>query len=193
MRLSNSTIGYGVVAVTLHWLIAALVLANIALGIWYELVMDPHDMARPGTIAIHKSIGLTVLALSLVRLAWRLLNPAPALPADMTRGWKFAAHSSHVTLYALMVLVPLAGWAQVSISPLNIPVRWFGLFVWPKISFLAALPHADKVADVHGFSLTHIVLAWAMTALVIGHIGAALYHHFRRRDQVLSHMLHPAA
>ena len=189
MTARNSSSRYGSVAIALHWLIATLILLNIALGVWFNEVMGRYDAGRFGVIQLHKSIGLTVLVLSLARLAWRLINPVPPLPADMSRATKLLAHATHYALYALMIVVPLLGWMLVSASRTGIPTMYFGEIPWPNLAFIADLPRDQKIALGHTYSSGHIVAAFLLLALVLGHAAAAFYHHFKRRDPVLTRML----
>ena len=137
----------------------------------------------------HKSIGLTVLCLSLLRVAWRLGHPVPPLPAGMPAMLRFAAHASHMLLYVLIVAIPLTGWALVSSSPLGLPTLYFGWFAWPHLPWLAELPRAAKKVVSHEFGAAHVVLAWSAIVLVPIHILAALYHQYIRRDGVLARMV----
>jgi cytochrome b561 len=140
-------------------------------------------------VQLHKSIGLTVLVLSVIRLAWRLINPVPPLPAGMNAFQRLAAHASHFLLYFLIIAIPLSGWALVSSSPLGLPTLYFGWFEWPHIGFLADLTRAQKAPLRHDFGAIHVYLAWSAIVLVPIHIAAALYHQFVRRDGVLKRML----
>jgi cytochrome b561 len=189
MKVRNSWQRYGAVAMTLHWLIAVLILLNIALGVWFNEIMDHHDAARFGLVQLHKSFGLTVLVLSVVRLSWRLFNPAPRLPSDMGRSTKILAHVTHYALYFLMVFVPLLGWMLVSASRTGIPTMYFGEIPWPNMAFIADLSRDQKIVLGHVYEIRHIATAYLLLALVIGHAIAALYHHFVRRDNVLKGML----
>jgi cytochrome b561 len=189
MALQSSSLRYGMVAVTLHWLIAALVIANIALGFYFGNVVAHSDPMRFILIQTHKSIGLTVLVLSLLRLGWRLVNPVPPLPADMSAGLKFLARATHVLLYVLIIAIPLAGWALVSSSPTGLPTMYFGLFPWPNLGVLADLPRAQKTPLRFEFATVHVYLAYLALALVVLHASAALWHHFVHRDNVLKRML----
>jgi len=185
---TNSRTRYGAVAMTLHWLIAILVIANICVGLYFSDLprSDPNLFMLVQT---HKSIGLTVLVLSLLRLGWRLVNPVPPLPAGMSAPLRFLAHASHFLLYFLIVAIPLSGWALVSSSKLGLPTMYFGLFQWPNISFLSDMTREQK-GPMHGlFDDTHVLLAWSAIVLVPIHIAAALYHQFWRRDDVLKRML----
>jgi cytochrome b561 len=177
---------YSAVAILLHWLIAALILLNI----WFGWRMGQlKGLAQFELFQLHKSIGITVLLLSVARLLWRLLHPAPAYPAAMTRAEKTAAATAHWALYGFMILLPLTGWVIVSASLYNLPTLLFKTVPWPHIGFIHALPDAtrklleDQVGEVHEW------LAWTLLALVVFHIAAALKHHLWDRDDVMVRML----
>lgn len=188
MPSMNNRTRYGTVAMTLHWLIAALVLTNIYLGLSFDYYQKG-DATLFQVVQIHKSIGLTVLTLNILRLLWRLVNPVPPLPAGMGKPLKFLAHATHYLLYFLIIAIPLSGWAMVSSSRLGLPTMYFGLFEWPHISFLASMPLDQKKMIGHQFSEIHEYLAWSAIVLVVLHVSAALYHQFFRRDDVLKRMV----
>jgi cytochrome b561 len=188
MAARNSLLRYGNVAMTLHWLIAALVLVNLILG----PIMTDLPRADPNRFMLyqlHKSVGLTVLTLSFVRLGWRLINPIPPLPRGMSPLLRFGAHASHFALYFLIIAIPLAGWSMVSSSSLGLPTLYFGLFSWPNIWFLAELPASTKSSNLELFKDTHALLAYVALGLASLHVLAALYHQFIRRDDVLRRMV----
>jgi cytochrome b561 len=188
MAVTNNRTRYGTVAMSLHWLIAALVIANICLGLYFSS-LNRDDPSLFTLVQTHKSIGLTVLVLSVIRLLWRLVNPVPPLPAGMSVPLRFAAHASHFLLYFLIIAIPLSGWALVSSSPMGLPTMYFGWFEWPHIGFLADLTRAQKMPLRHDFGTIHVYLAWSAIVLVPIHVLAALYHQFLRRDEVLKRML----
>ena len=179
---------YSRVAIALHWLIALGIIANIALGLYFADLprSDPDKFLLTQT---HKSIGLTVLVLSLIRVVWRLMHPAPPLPASMSPALRFAAHATHFLLYILIIAIPLSGWLMVSSSPLGLPTMYFGWFAWPDLPYFPDLPRAMKKIWVQDFAATHVFLAWSAIVLVTIHVLAALYHQFIRRDVVLGRML----
>jgi cytochrome b561 len=194
MPITNTRTRYGTVAMTLHWLIALAVLTNIGLGIYHaDYIPDnaPPDVQKFAfqIIQLHKSIGLTVLVLSLARLAWRLVNPIPPLPAGMNPALRVVAHATHFLLYVLIIAIPFSGWALVSGSQLGLPTHYFGVIEWPNLWFLAELPRATKHALHHTLMLTHSYLAWSMIVLIPIHVTGALYHQFLRRDDVLRRMI----
>jgi cytochrome b561 len=167
---------YSRVAIAFHWTIAVLVIVNLIVGIGHDYVPALRAW-MPG----HKAIGITVLALTAARVAWRLAHRPPALPAGLP-GWeRQAAHTTHWALYALMVAMPLSGWLMVSGPEGRRPLEWFGLFPLPYLPASGAT--ADAAHSAHG------LLGWLMLALVALHIAAALRHHLVLRDGVLGRML----
>ena len=184
----NDYVRYGTVAMAFHWTIAVLVLSNVVLGIWFANFIDRADPIRPAVVMSHESIGATVLVLSLLRLAWRLMNPIPALPADFSPAKRAFAHGTHYTLYALMILVPLAGWSLASVPAR--PLVLFGSIPWPKIFLFANLAPAAAKAAGGTLALTHIILAALLLLLAIGHASAAIFYHYTiRKDQIVQRMV----
>lgn len=166
---------YSSVAIAFHWTIALLVIVNLVIGIGHEAI--PALRAMMGA---HKAIGITVLALTAGRIAWRIAHRPPALPSGTPAWEKGVAHATHWTLYLLMIAMPLTGWMLVSGPGPSRPLQWFGLFDIPT------LPVSKNVADIGHDA--HGVLGWLMAALVVLHIGAALRHHLLLRDGVLARM-----
>lgn len=181
---------YSRVAIVLHWLIGLSIVAMLAFGLWIdEQLENPATReAAFNAVQLHKSFGLTILVLSLVRLAWRLTHRPPPLPATM-KGWEIGlAHLTHWSFYLLMIGIPLSGWIMVSTSRLNsIPTIWFGLFQWPHVPGLAT--HPDRLAISDAAHEAHEVTAYLMIALLVLHVAAALKHHLVDRDDVLPRML----
>lgn len=180
---------YTTVAIVLHWLIAAAILALLGGGLWMtEAIKVPATQATAFTVyQWHKSLGLTVLVLSVLRLLWRLVNPPPALPQDMGRLIQLAARGTHAAFYVLMIGMPLIGWAMVSASVYGLPTIVFGLFEWPHIPMLANLQ--DKALVEAALKAIHRTGGFLMIALLILHVVAALKHQFIDRDHVLGSML----
>ena len=177
---------YTRVAIAFHWAIAALVLALLGIG----LAMTHADLAPMRRFQLyqwHKSVGLTVLVLSLLRLGWRAFHRPPPLPAAMPALERGAAHLAHAVLYALIIAMPLVGWALVSASPFNIPTVLYGVVPWPHLPIVTDLP--NKAAVEAGLKLVHASGAWFLIALLVLHAGAALRHHFVLRDDTLRRML----
>ncbi len=141
-------------------------------------------------IQLHKSIGITVLLLSLVRLAWRLTHRPPPLPAGMATWEKVLAKVAHVGLYVIMIGLPITGWIMVSASRIQVPTLLYGVIPWPHVPGLAHLAEPAKSAW-HGFGETgHEVLAWGAYVLVALHVAGALKHQLLSKDEpVLAHMV----
>lgn len=179
---------YTKVAITLHWVIALMILGQLGTGIIMGYDLVDKSILFP-MYQFHKSLGLTVLVLSLVRLAWRLTHKAPPLPNHMPVWEKLAAKASHYAFYIFMIGVPLTGWLIVSSSSFGLPTRWFNLFTWPHIPGIETLPD-DRKSQVNEVAETiHVYMAYATLALLGLHIAAALKHHFIDKDEVLHHMI----
>ena len=179
MSLKNTTDRWGGISQLLHWTIAVLILGIGIVG----LVMGelPRSPKYFWVYTAHKSMGLTVLALVIVRIGWRLYAGAPT-PVPGTPRWQaLLASATHGAIYLLILAMPLSGWLYDSASGLR-PLRWFGLAEVPKL----VAPDEALAASAHG---THEWLFWLLIALVVGHAGAALYHHFIQRDRTLARML----
>lgn len=179
---------YNTLAMALHWLIAALIVGNIALA-WYFNTLTGLPKIAP--VQLHKSIGITVLLLSLMRLAWRLLAPPPPLPASV-EGWaRLAAGAVYGLFYVVMIGMPLTGWALSSASVIIRfePIRLYGLIPWPAIGPLAGLAPGPMKAAHHVFVLGHGLLAKLAYALIVLHVAAALRHLVLLRDGVMGRMV----
>jgi cytochrome b561 len=179
--ITNSTNRYGWAAIILHWLIAALFIGQFALG--FVMVRLSSQRAAFDLIQLHKSFGLLLLGLVILRIAWRLGNPRPALPREVGRFERRMAPLVHFTLYAAQLVLPLSGWALVSVSMLEIPTVPFNLFVMPN------LPLVESDVAESFWTAAHWYLAYAGMALVALHLVAALRHHFWLRDTVLKRMI----
>lgn len=180
MALANTRERWGSVAMAFHWAIVVLILTQFILANMAESL--PLGMAKLVTLARHKSVGITILGLALLRLGWRLGNRGhnPPLPADLKPYQRFLAHLTHHGLYLLLFALPLTGWAMSSAR--NYPVSWFGIVTLPDFV-------APDEALFEAMRDTHGVLAGALVALATLHILAALQHHFFRKDNVLRRML----
>ncbi len=175
----RNALRWGAASQTLHWLIALLILVLGVVGLTMgELPRTPKYF---WVYTAHKSLGLTVLALVVLRLGWRLYAGAPpAVPG--TPSWQERiASTTHWLLYVLMFAIPLSGWVYDSASGLR-PFRWFGLVDVPKL----AVPDPGTVTISHAI---HEYGFWLLTAVVLAHAGAAFYHHFFQRDATLARML----
>lgn len=174
----NPDEGYGIIAQAFHWLVAALVFAQLGLGVYAAGL--PVGLARLQWLSRHKSLGLAILAVVLLRMAWRIINRPPPLP-DSVPGWqRRVAVVTHWLLYLLLVLAPLAGWLHASAAGLS--VNWFGLILVPDL-----VSKDRELAEL--FKALHIGLVALLALLIAGHIGAALRHAFWLRDGVAHRML----
>jgi cytochrome b561 len=174
----NTELSWGAPAKLLHWVVAALVFVQIGLGL--AAVNWRLSPTKLDLFVLHKSIGMLVLVLMVIRVAWRAINTAPSLPADMRPLERHTAQASHLLLYLLLLLMPVTGWIVTSAA--NVPFRIFWLIP------LSAIVEPDKaVADAA--ALLHFVLFVVLASLLIAHIGAALRHHFLKRNDVLARML----
>ena len=179
---------YSRAAITLHWLIALLLIGNFLGGVFMGDLLAPSatpEQKQLGfkIIQFHKSMGLTILVLSLLRLATRLVSSPPPLPAHMTSTERLLAKATHWAFYAVMFLVPLTGWVMVSASPLGFPTLWFGLFEWPHLPIETSKATSDAASEAHE------IIAFAGAGLLLLHVAAALKHHYMDRDDVLARML----
>lgn len=178
MTLKNTRERWGGVSVTLHWLVVALILTQATIGL--TMVDMANNPTKIRVYALHKSIGLTVLALVALRVLWRLYAGAPA-PVAGTPTWQHhIASLTHWLLYALLFAVPLSGWVLNSAA--GFPLQWFGLFNLPA---LTGKDHAlHEIAE-----RLHEQLFWALIAVALLHAAAAFYHHLFQRDATLARML----
>ncbi len=177
---------YGDVAVIFHWLIALFILALLAVG-KYMVGLEDNDPVRFVLTQWHKSFGITVLILSVLRLLWRFTHrPPPEL--DSIPGWQQRVASLvHVILYALMFILPITGWIMVSASPLNIDTVLFNVIPWPHLPVPSGLEAREAIAL--SFAQYHELAGMALIAILLAHIGAALKHHFVDNDVILVRML----
>ncbi|MBW8074127.1 MULTISPECIES: cytochrome b/b6 domain-containing protein [Metallibacterium] len=169
---------WGVLAKTFHWLVALGIFALAAIGLY--MVGMPLGLAKLKMYLLHKALGITVLALVLLRLLWRLFDRHPRYPPGMPRWQMGVAHASHALLYLLLLAVPISGWVYNSAS--GFPLPWFGLVDLPAIAPVSK-PLAHLALTVHETAF------WTLAALVLLHAAAAIEHHVRQRDAVLARML----
>jgi cytochrome b561 len=160
----------------LHWVMAICILSMLFIGVGMVSTVMPKYLML---ISIHKSLGIAILVLALIRLVVRLRYGAPSLPIDLPEPMKLAAELSHYALYALMIVMPLIGWAMLSTAAY--PIVVFGGFRLPPI-----LPQSDSLHTLLWGA--HYYLAFAFFALVLLHIAAAFFHALVRRDGVFEAM-----
>ena len=181
MALRNTDQGWGWPAKLLHWLVAILVVGMIALGVvMVDIVQDLDLQYR--LFQLHKSIGLTILALMLLRIGWRLANPTPDEPGTMRRWEVVAARLTHWAFYALLIAMPVTGFLTAASSPLGIPTVVFGVIPVPH-------PLAPDKELSETLAFVHENLARVLLALFVVHVGAALRHHLLLHDEILTRML----
>ena len=169
---------YTATAKLLHWLIALMIFGMLGFGFYMTgLDLSPTKLEL---YSWHKWAGVTVFALVLVRLAWRIGHKPPALPAHMPAIEGVAAHASHHLLYVLMLAIPLSGWLMSSAK--GFQTVWFGVLPLPDLL-------AKDKALGNLLETVHVVLNYTLIAVLLGHVGAALKHHFIDRDEVLTRML----
>ena len=177
MQLKNTLTRYGALAQLFHWVIVVLIITQFVLALRAEGLSPIKKLAMLGT---HKSIGITILVLAVLRLTWRLFNPVPPQPAGSPRWQELSAHVSHFLLYALLFITPVLGWLMSSARAYS--VSWFGLFTLPD--FIEPSKAAfERLRDLHHF------MAWTLATIALIHLSAALKHHFFDRDNVLRRML----
>ena len=175
-------------AMALHWIVALLMLANVALGL--AGAYDLGNATRP-VIDLHKSIGITVFGLAALRLLWRLGHRPPAMPAAYSRAERLAAHAAHWTLYALIFALPFSGWLHDSAFKLAAqhPLKLFWLIPIPRLPAIAHMPpDAREAFHTQAFAL-HVWLGYALYAVVFLHIAGALKHQFLDHEPELQRML----
>jgi len=175
-------------AIILHWVIALLMILNIALILSVERL--PDDWVRPA-VDTHKSIGITVLGLVLLRILWRATHRPPAMPPSYGRLERIGAHAAHGALYLVMVLLPLSGWMHDSAwkDAATHPMQLFGLFEWPRIGWIMDVaPEAkERLHDLFGG--VHIWAGYVLYVLFALHLIGALKHQFLDGEAELQRML----
>ncbi|MCH9769696.1 MAG: cytochrome b [Gammaproteobacteria bacterium] len=178
MALSNTHDSYGSLAKWFHWLVAIGIIMMLILGACLGFIPKP---TRFVFINIHKSLGLTILVLMVLRLLWRWVNPTPRLPSNIPAWQRFGAHLTHGLLYLTVILIPLSGLAMSTAGGYTTKFWWW---------FTVKMPWVPKDKSLgHLFENIHYYLAWVVTALLIIHILAAIKHHLIDRDNVLKRML----
>ncbi|WP_322995533.1 cytochrome b [Castellaniella sp.] len=176
--LSQKPPRYTRTAIFLHWLVGLGLIGTFSLGFYMEgLPLSPSKLQL---YSWHKWAGMTLLLLAVVRLAWRMSHPAPALPLSISPTARLAAHAGHWVLYALMLAIPVSGWLMSSAQ--GFPVVWFGVLPLPDL-----VSKSTALGDI--LHSTHVALNYALVAAVVGHIGAALHHHLVKKDTIMTRML----
>jgi len=177
MTFRNTTRTWGTPTKALHWIIVILIIVQ------FFIASRAHSLPRsPALIEAwgwHKSIGMTVFMLAVIRLVWRWMNPVPDLTAETQRWERILARISHLLLYVLIFAVPLTGWMMSSAK--NFPVSWFHLFQWPDL--VSPDPSLSNYLEN-----THKVLVKVLVGVALLHAAGALKHHFIDRNNVLRRM-----
>ena len=175
MNAQNRRLQFTPLQRVLHWLMAVCILAMLFIGVGMVSTIDARYLTL---VSIHKPLGIAILVLVIVRLVVRLKYGAPPLPANMPEPMKLAARLSHIAFYALMIVMPLLGWAMLSAADYPVVVAGFQLprIVAPDASLHSLLWNA------------HRALAFCFFALILVHLAAALFHAWVRRDGVFEAM-----
>jgi cytochrome b561 len=188
---ASSARRYTTVAIVLHWAIAAAILFQLVGGKW----MVSAGAAATGSVftvfQVHKTVGLTILALTLARIIWRVANPAPALPDGMSRFERFAASITHLGFYAFLISVPLSGWAMASVSPTGVPTFFLLLdsLSFAHLPLLGDAGLTERHTAEAFLKSVHYYLALAMGLLIVLHVAAALKHQFIAKDNLIARMI----
>ena len=177
--LRNSTTAWGSIAKSFHWVLAALVIFSIGYGWWMT-----HLAVRAGRLSLygfHSSLSYDLLFLLVLRLVWRAIDPAPLLPRNTLHWERRAAYASHLLLYVLMLAVCISGWLMLGAFSRPINATLFGMIPVPTLT-TPDRPLHDLLEDIHR------ILSYALLALIVVHVAAALRHHFIKRNDVLRRM-----
>ena len=178
MTLKNTHDRWGGVSQLLHWIVVALILAMAYLGLTMGDLPNGPDKIK--TYALHKSIGISILALVALRLLWRAYAGTPHSVPGTPRWQARIASLTHWAIYTLLLSIPLSGWVLNSAA--GFPLQWFGLFNLPYI--------VGENHDLHELAEeAHEIMFWLLALLVAAHAGAAFYHHLFLRDATLMRML----
>jgi cytochrome b561 len=171
---------YSRTAVWLHWMIAALMFVTIPLG-FYGANLEGE--AAQGATNVHKLIGILILALTVVRIGWRLMHRPPPLPPAMAPGLRLLAVATHALFYVLLLVLPLSGWWMTSAFPGRHPIGIDGVIEAPFLPVELSMTAAGVAHQIH------LTLGFVAIALILLHVSAALKHHFVDRDEILNRML----
>ncbi len=181
MKMVNSDRSWGLVSQFFHWVMAGLIIWTFYIG-WTMtgLEISPEMFA---TYNFHKSLGLTILTLAVLRLGWRLANRTPLLPEGMSGVERALAHLTHWGLYAILLAMPLSGWLLTSTA--GVPVNYFGLGTVPMLT-------GSDEAWAKTLAGVHEIFSKLLLVLFVLHVLGALKHHFVSKDNTLRRMILPA-
>jgi cytochrome b561 len=178
---------YSRVAIALHWTIAALILVNIGIGLVMEGLTPPQ---KGIVVPFHISCGMTVLALTVLRILWRMTHRPPPFSAHLAPWERHAAHTAHALLYVLMIAMPLIGWAIISAHP---PRPQGAASIWgfirlPALSPISHLADPEQKAAHGTFVSAHSIGGWILMGVLVLHIAGALKHQWIDRHPELARM-----
>lgn len=183
---SASRSRYSTAAIALHWLTAGVIAFQIVLG--WRMGVAPKGPLTYTLFQLHKSVGVTILALAIIRLALRIAIPPPPVLAAKT--WeRWLVHLAHWGFYVALVGLPLTGWVVVSASDIQIPTLLYGRVPWPHLPGLAHLPVGQRHMWRDGGEAGHLFLVWSTLALLAAHLAGVLKHELVTRDGVLARMI----
>lgn len=185
-RASTLTTRYTNVAIALHWTIAFLIIGNLVLGLQLESFKGTDRFAM---YQLHKSLGISVLLLTVVRIAWRLSHKPPPYEATLKPWERRAATATHSLFYILLIAMPLTGWIMVSASKWNIPTMVFGVVRWPHIAPIHAADTATRAQIDAVSNQTHELIGYTMIALVALHVLGAIKHVVVDGDGTFARMI----
>ncbi len=188
LQSRRSPTRYTGIAMVLHWAVAVLVIGNVVLGLAADSL--PDDWIRP-VVDTHKSIGLTVLGLAVLRLLWRFANPPPPMPDSYSPLERFGAHAAHAALYVLIFALPVTGWIHDSAwkGAETHPFLLWGVVPHVRIGAITALDAATR-ENIHALFFTfHVWFAYALYGLLAAHVIGALKHQFWDGEPELQRML----
>jgi cytochrome b561 len=174
----NDQVRYSGVAKSLHWLILALLIVQFAIA--WTMPQIGRGSVPTGLIGWHLSVGVAILAIMIVRLAWRITHPAPPAPTDLSPALAFLSRATHYLLYAVLIVLPLLGWANASSR--GWAVKLFGIVPLPPLMAKGS-PLGHSLGDIHG------TLALILLAIIAVHVSGALYHALYLKDRTLQRML----
>jgi cytochrome b561 len=174
----NDQVRYSGVAKSLHWLILALLIVQFAIA--WTMPQIGRGSVPTGLIGWHLSVGVAILAVMIVRLAWRITHPAPPAPTDLSPALAILSRATHYLLYAVLIVLPLLGWANASSR--GWAVKLFGIVPLPPLMAKGS-PLGHSLGDIHG------TLALVLLAIIAVHVSGALYHALYLKDRTLQRML----
>lgn len=179
MPIHNTETHYGSVSKWFHWIVALLIIGMLALGTSFDFISD--KPTRLVLIQFHKTIGVTILFLMILRYLWRFMNPRPALPHTIPCWQRFASHVSHHLLYLTTFAMTLSGWIMSTAAGYSVNFWWIANITFPGI------PKSEYLDELMGD--IHLILAWVVFGLLIIHVLAAIKHHVIHKDDTLRRMM----